>query len=163
MSACSHLVTDVKAKDEKEEFSPCWQFKMILRPPLSRHANHPHLYCVGQKWGQESELFSVTIQYFGPCPVLTNTWEYNDARAPPPSLPLAYSTRTKTNIYLLIIYFFLLCRDIHTVQFLYFWHSYNCWHVDCLFSMNALLWKEFLFEVSQIRWSQGPWLLLNSS
>lgn len=114
--------------------------KWYLRPRLSRHANHPHLYCANQKWAQNSEQFAVTIQYFGPCGG-THLWKQwkSGAHASPPSLAIAHSTRTKRSIYLLImyvfIYLFISCRDIYTVKFLYFWHYY-CWHVECLFSIK---------------------------
>lgn len=125
--------------------------KWYLRPRLSRHANHPHLYCANQKWAQNSEQFAVTIQYFGPCGG-THLWKQwkSGAHASPPSHAIAHSTRTKRSIYLLIMYLFIYL--FHAETFI-LWNScifgittVGMWSACLALSMNAFLWKKLLFN-----------------
>lgn len=115
MSACSHPLTDVKAKDERA-FSPCWQFRMTLESNQSawRKVGSSPLHEADEPRSLNS--FTVTTQHFAPCPPVKTVLLMLSS-----PLLTAYSTGTKMTIYLIIpnssppTH-----RDIYTVQFLYF-------------------------------------------
>lgn len=121
--------------------------KWFSRPPLSRHANHPHLYCVN-KWAQKSEQFAVTIQYFGSCGD-THLWKQWCSCSTSFSFYCIHHKDKKEylSFYGLFISFF------YAETFVLY---YSCifgilttvgMRSVCLaLSMNAFLWKEFLFN-----------------
>lgn len=142
MSACSHPLTDGKAKDERA-FSPCWQFRMTLESDQSAWRKVDSSPLCEAEMSQEIWIaLTVTTQYFAPCPpsVLLML-----------SSPLLTGTGTKMNFYLVIPICFSPQRHSYCAVPV-FWHSCVCiisgMLCICLaLSMNAFLWKEFLFTL----------------
>lgn len=154
MSACSHPLTDGKAKDERA-FSPCWQFRMTLESDQSAWRKVDSSPLCEAEMSQEIWIaLTVTTQYFAPCPpsVLLML-----------SSPLLTGTGTKMNFYLVIpIFFFptktfILCSSciLALLCLHYIWHAVYLFSIkhECLplkgISLYFMLFFFFFEELSK--------------
>lgn len=122
--------------------------KWYLRPPLSRQANHPHLYCVNQKWGQKSDQFAVTIQYFGPCGD-THLWKQWCSCSTSFSFNCIQHKDKKEYLSSYNLFIYLFYAEVFVLYNSCIFGiitTVGMWSICLALSMNAFLWKEFLFN-----------------